>query len=295
MKIIDKIVIQVIIVIVVAVTAGELFYYYNKRPRDILSIPVIQKFLSWVKEHNGRKNHLTFDGISFVRINPGRFVMGSEHNEPGHDRQLERKRNVTISWGFALSVYEISESQYWHIVDPTRHIVNGKENKPITEVSWKEAVKFCKMLSGKYDRKFRLPKEIEWEYAARGGEVTNRMFGVWEGDWDKMLESWERGDKSRIERRARTLFNFASNGTHDLGTAKKPNAFGLLDMHGNVWEWCNEPSVSDPNTPSLYHRPIRGGAWTSQRCQDCRSAKRAWERYDRKKSSIGFRVLLENP
>ncbi|MCP4990626.1 MAG: formylglycine-generating enzyme family protein [Colwellia sp.] len=285
-------VVILITVIIVTVTAGELFYYYNKRPRDILSVPTVQKFLSWVKNLKG----LEFDGISFVKIMPGEFVMGSEPSELGHQPQMEVKRKVTISDAFALSVYEISESQYWHIVDPAHQVVDGKGNKPIAGINWNEAVEFCKILSEKHGKQFRLPKESEWEYAAKGGENSNRMFGVWEGDYEKKLENYKKNNKVQFVSRAKSLFCFARNGPHDIGVSKKANAFGLFDMHGNVWEWCDEPGASDPDDArSLYDRPVRGGGWASQNFLDCRSARRAWERYDMKKASIGFRVLLENP
>ncbi len=241
----------------------------------------------------------TYSGIAFATIEPGSFVMGSPDREPGRDPAMEQQREVRIANRFALSVREITAAEYWSIVDRSRAVDEAEKNLPMVQVDWDEANRFCELLSKENPgKKFRLPTESEWEYACRAG--TSGMYALWRGEpsLDEAARAAANGDLGVLNRRTPSLFRFNEVARGEVGKFEA-NSFGLYDMHGNVWEWCNEPGPNDPrDAPSLYHRPIRGGAWTSTTPLDCRSAKRAWQRKEgreAKKDSIGFRVLLENP
>jgi formylglycine-generating enzyme required for sulfatase activity len=153
-------------------------------------------------------------------------------------------------------------------------------------VSWDDAVEFCRKLSALPAEKaagyvYRLPTEAEWEYACRAGTRTKYSFG---------------DDESELGDYAWHASN-SGNTTHPVG-GKKPNPCGLYDMHGNVWEWCQDwhgdyPSgaVTDPTGPSSgSYRVLRGGSW-NYFSEDCRSAYRYWYTPDYRGLNLGFRVL----
>jgi formylglycine-generating enzyme required for sulfatase activity len=154
-------------------------------------------------------------------------------------------------------------------------------------MNWDEAVEFCRKLSQKEGRKYRLPTEAEWEYACRAGTKTAYSFG----DDDTKL-----GD-----------YGWFRANAHDVGQKyghivahKKPNPWGLYDMHGNVWEWCSDwlgdyptDAATDPNGPSTgENRVIRGGSVSFQG-GDARSAERGGTKPDNESCSIGFRIVLD--
>jgi len=160
---------------------------------------------------------------------------------------------------------------------------------PVDQVSWEDAVEFCKKLSElpeekKAGRVYRLPTEAEWEYACRAGSKAAYSFGA----------------------NSKTLGDYAwfgensGNQTHPVGE-KKANAWGLYDMHGNVWEWCSDwygvypkGSVSDPSGPSEGSiRVDRGGSW-AYGAANCRSAYRGWGAPSYRIGNDGFRVALSS-
>lgn len=124
-------------------------------------------------------------------------------------------------------------------------------------------------------------------------ERPGEPFAVWKGNFVRDLDMVKKGNTGPADQHAVKTFNFNSDAAAPVGQYP-PNAFGLYDMHGNVWEWCVGPGRGKPwDGPGLLHRPIRGGAWSSLNWTDCRRAKRAWELKGMKKGSIGFRALLE--
>ena len=146
-------------------------------------------------------------------------------------------------------------------------------NFPVEKVSWDDAVEFCKKLSAKEGQTYRLPTEAEWEYACRAGSKTRYCFG----DDESLLGEYAWFGEQRSE-----------GGTHPVGE-KKPNAWGLYDMHGNVWEWCQDwydedyyakSPKDDPTGPATgSYRVDRGGGWSSL-AWSCRSSYRG--RYPRR-------------
>jgi len=243
-------------------------------------------------------------GMRFVPIPAGTFTMG-DANGAGD----ETPHKVTLTKPFELGVYEVTREQWKAVMSTTpwesethdengeilhkhtKHVTQG-DDYPATYVCWDDAVEFCRRLSELPEEKsaghvYRLPTEAEWEYASRAGTTTMYSFG---------------NEPSQLEDYAWYADN-AKEKIHPVGQ-KKPNPWGLYDMHGNVTELCQdwyddyqwEPVIdptgpsSWPNPPELPGRVIRGGSWHS-RFDSCRSANRGTTRiYSYRHSFIGFRV-----
>ncbi len=235
-------------------------------------------------------------GIKLVLIPKGTFTMGSPMEEEGahHD---ERQHQVTISKEYYLGVTEVTQGQYEKVmgINPSyfqKRVLRNSDSSmyPVEQVSWKDAVEFCKRLTELPEEKqagriYRLPTEAEWEYACRAGSETAYSFGASSpslGDYAWFVEN-------------------SISQTNPVGV-KKPNSMGLYDMHGNVWEWCSDwlgeyPNgvVSDPNGPkdgSL--RVNRGGSWFDEAAL-CRSANRSGFEPSLRFDLFGFRVALNSP
>jgi formylglycine-generating enzyme required for sulfatase activity len=244
-------------------------------------------------------------GMKLVLIPKGRFTMGSPPGEKGSEED-ERQHEVTISRDYHLGAHEVTQSQYRKVMgkNPSffqgdqlaeRHPETGRvvkevdgSNHPVEKVSWEDAVEFCRKLSELPEEKaagrvYRLPTEAEWEYACRAGSQTAYSFGdssrnlrnyAWFGDnsGSKELDTdslWARL-KDNPKLYVDTLLK-AGCATHRVGQ-KKPNAWGLYDMHGNVWEWCGDwygdyprGSATDPKGPQQGSgRVLRGGCWAAR-------------------------------
>jgi formylglycine-generating enzyme required for sulfatase activity len=217
--------------------------------------------------------------MKFVVIPPGEFIMGSPKDEPGR-RDDEALHKVTLTKPFQMGMHEVTQEQYEHVMGNNPSYSTGA-NKPVEKVSWNDAVEFCRKLSEHEGVTYRLPTEAEWEYACRAGTTTDYSFG---------------DDKSELGEYA---WYYANSGgsTHPVGELK-PNAWGVYDMHGNVWEWCqdwlaaygSENVVIDPTGPaSGEHRVLRGGAFTNQP-RFVRAAYRNTFLPDNRLNKYGFRL-----
>ena len=158
--------------------------------------------------------------MKFMRIPAGKFMMGSPDGEKDRQPNEGPQHEVAISKPFYMGIYHVTQEQYEAVMGKNPSNFKGQQN-PVETVSWDEAVEFCKKASEKAGKKVRLPTEAEWEYACRAGSKTRFCFG---DDDDKLGDfAWYAAN--------------SGNTTHPVGQ-KKPNAWGLYDLHGNVWQWC---------------------------------------------------------
>ena len=238
----------------------------------------------------------------FVKIPPGTFIMGSPVGEPHRDvfGDDETQHVVTISKEFEMQATPVTQDQWYLIMGynysycrkiefcKNEHLdINGVQichNYPVEMISWDDAKNFIEKLNQKQKQySYRLPTEAEWEYAARAGSNTTYYSGKYE---------------SKLSLYAWTTEN-SNDQSHRVGT-KIPNAFGLYDMEGNVWEWVNDfygpypkGHVIDPHgavSHPYQHRIYRGGSffwpqWT------LRSALRATDSQDLELIDRGFRLV----
>jgi len=247
-------------------------------------------------------------GMVFVEIPGGSFQMGSPSNEKdrGNDEQQHR---VTVS-GFEMMTTEVTVEQFRQFVNSSgyeteaekgdgSYVYEGKwikkqdanwknpyftqtNDNPVTCVSWNDSQEFIKWLNQRDPgNNYRLPTEAEWEYACRAATTTRFSSGASDSDLDRV--GWYTSN--------------SGSKTHPVGQ-KQPNALGLYDMHGNVWEWCSDwygdypsGSVTDPRGPSSgSYRVARGGGWRYNALY-CRSALRINDVPSVRISGLGFRLV----
>jgi formylglycine-generating enzyme required for sulfatase activity len=223
--------------------------------------------------------------MEFVLIQPGEFDMGSPANEKGTFDDERPVHHVTISESFYLSKYEVTQKQWYEVMEDNPSHFKG-DDLPVENVSWHDVQEFIKRLNKKETTdKYRLPTEAEWEYAARAGTTTRYSFG----DDDSKLEEYawyseNSGDK-----------------THPVGK-KGANPWGLYDMHGNVWEWVQDKwhdtyddAPADGNVwvdGVSVSQVFRGGSWFSP-SGSCRLARRADGGPSDLDLDLGFRLIQE--
>ena len=266
--------------------------------------------------------------LKMLLIPQGKFMMGSPKDELERFEREEPQHEVNVE-KFFLGRYPVTQAQ-WKVVaswdkverdleiDPSRF--KGDE-RPVERVSWYDAVEFCDRLSLKTGRKYRLPTEAEWEYACRAGTKTPFHFGEtittdlanYRGTDDEELNwkgSYGTGPKGEYR-----------EATTDVCYFQVANEFGLYDMHGNVWEWCEDDWhenyegayqdgrawLGDENTSKILQegsedssgkkiaKVVRGGSWYNDPW-DCRSASRYFnDADDRNGSNLGFRLARSLP
>lgn len=247
------------------------------------------------------------DGVTLemVEIPGGKFVRGAPNSEKDSYPDERPQREVTIA-PFYLGKFTVTQKQ-WRVVagwekverelDPNPAYFKDRkdsDDRPVEQVSWLDAKEFCARLSKRTGRSYRLPSEAEWEYACRAGTTTPFAFGEtitpeivnYNGNYPyaKAKKGKYRGE------------------TVPVGSLGPANAFGLFDMHGNVWEWCedvwqdnyqNTPTdgsawLSDKDSTS---HVLRGGSW-DRNGLNCRSAYRGYDEPDVRNYGIGFRVVV---
>jgi formylglycine-generating enzyme required for sulfatase activity len=235
---------------------------------------------------------------NMVFIPPGTFRMGSPTNELGRSQKENPQTEVTISRGFWMGEYLVTQGEYQALMgsNPSYFIADngfsGDLTRPVDSVSWFEATDYCAALTQREraaeripnNTLYRLPTEAEWEYACRAW--TSTRFGY--------------GDDPGYTNLANYAWYYENSGgmTHPVGQ-KLPNAWGLFDMHGDLEEWCQDwygpylgGTVVDPQGPPTgLLRVIRGGYWEDN-ASYCRSASRNLHEPDAKHFHLGFRVLL---
>ncbi|MBO1071946.1 MAG: formylglycine-generating enzyme family protein [Dolichospermum sp. DEX189] len=243
-----------------------------------------------------------------VAIPGGTFIMGSPPEELEHQEDESPQHSVTVQ-PFFMGKYQVTQAQ-WRFVahlpqvnkelnpDPSNFKGDGStsltNHRPVEEVSWEDAVEFCDRLSQYTGRTYRLPSEAEWEYACRAGTTTPFHFGkTITTDLVNYNGNYTYGQGSKGVYRKETT---------EVGSFGVANNFGLYDMHGNVWEWCQDDWHSDyecapidgsawlNNEEDNNDKLLRGGSWYSYP-EYCRSAYRNHNDLDDNSNSLGFRVV----
>lgn len=219
--------------------------------------------------------------MDFVRIPPGNFMMGCSAGDSECYPEEKPAHRVVITRGFEIGRCQVTQAEYEAVMGFNYSYFTGP-NLPVEGVSWEDVKKFCDLLNGKKDGyRYRLPTEAEWEYAARAGDTSPRYAPL-------DLVAWYRDN--------------AEGKTHPVGE-KRPNAFGLHDTLGNVWEWVHDwygleyysqSPGSDPQGPAIGEfRVARGGSWRGV----ARGLARVSSRYVLKPSVrsivVGFRCARE--
>lgn len=246
-------------------------------------------------------------GMEFVYIAPGILIMGSPSNEPGRYGD-EVRHQVTLTRGYYLQTTEVTQGQWEAVMNSNpSYFKNCGENCPVEQVSWDDAQEFIRMLNQSEEGyTYRLPTEAEWEYAANAGSATAFTNGVITQtgcDHDPILNAigWYCGNSG--VRYSDCLDISGSGGQKCAGThpvaQKQPNAWGLYDMHGNVWEWCADwygdyptDTIIDPTGPSSGDtRVLRGGSWINY-AKFCRSAGRFDSVPTLRYANSGFRLAF---
>ena len=224
-------------------------------------------------------------GMEFALIPAGSFMMGCENPaDRDCDAQELPRRRVTISKPFYMATTEVTQAQWERVMGANPSTFKGK-HQPVDYVSWFEAQEFIARLNKKEGRgRYRLPTEAEWEYAARAGSETRFYFG---------------NDPGQLARHAWFAGN-ADKQSHPVAKGA-PNAWGLYDVYGNVWEWVADwfdgayydwgPDIDPPGPDWGEARVLRGGSWKSDDWL-CRSSRRSLVRPDHRYSFVGFRVAF---
>jgi len=235
---------------------------------------------------------------NMVFISPNTFAMGSATNEFNRNINEGPQTTVTLTHGFWIGKYEVTQGDYLSVMNTNPSEFPGDLSRPVSSVSWFDATNYCwkltqrELAAGRIPpgSQYRLPTEAEWEYAARAGTSTRFSYG------DDVPNST-------------SLTNYAwfldlaipDLTVHAVGQ-KLPNAWGLYDVHGNVWEWCQDWYGSlpggvqiDPTGPAVPTQPgskvMRGGAYDYPE-SSCRSASRLFFPVTNTDTDLGFRVVL---
>ena len=227
-------------------------------------------------------------GMKLVLIHPGSFTMGSPEGEEGR-KDNEKPHEVTIDKPFYLGAHEVTQEQYEKVMGNNPSKSKGTA-KPVENLSWESAISFCQKLTELPDektagREYRLPTEAEWEYACRATSASAYCFG----DSSELLDEYAWSSEN------------SKGKTQPVGQ-RKPNRWGLYDMHGNVLEWCMDsyadyPSASAPDSQrssDKTYRMMRGGSFFFGGIF-CRSALRNRAKPSDSSFNIGFRVSLSLP
>ena len=224
------------------------------------------------------KNGITID---MVKVEAGTFMMGATSEMLNPDDDEKPVHQVTLTNDYYMGKYEVTQALWQAVMGSNPSKFKG-DNLPVEKVSWHDCKEFISKLNSMTGRKFRLPTEAEWEYAARGGKKSRGY--QYSGSSDFSDVAWYDGN--------------SGSKTHPVGT-KQANELGIYDMSGNVWEWCqdwygsyvstSQTNPSGANSGSF--RVERGGCWTYYEW-NCRSSRRSCDTPYCRDSDLGLRLVL---
>ena len=255
---------------------GDLSHEYYVR--------AVRSFINDAEEFPSRNTEGPLRGMRFVWISSGMFMMGSPEHEVGR-REGETIHPVYLSTGFYLQTTPVTQGQWKELMrNNPSEFIDGGDDCPVERVSWDDVQSFIKRLNAQQESGwFRLPTEAEWEYACRSGSSGRFCFG---------------DDEERLDGYAWYETN-SGDKTHPVGS-KRSNPRGLYDMHGIVWEWCEDPYSEDAyakhhldnpmHNGSSTHRVLRGGSYGCG-SRSIRCANRAGNKPGKRHNNVGFRLL----
>ena len=231
-------------------------------------------------------------GQTFRLIPAGTFTMGSPSNEPGRYSDEGPQHQVTLTKAFYMQTTEVTQAQWGAVMGSNPSSFSGCPTCPIEEISWNDVQDYITQMNSRGEGTYSLPTEAQWEYSARAGSTTAFSNGG-------IIETGC-GYDPNLDAIGWYCFNSDSE-THPVAQ-KSPNAWGLYDMSGNVYEWCQDwfsssyytsSAVTDPTGPSSgSYRVKRGGSWSTH-ARGCRSAFRYYFPPDLRYHLIGFRLLRQ--
>ena len=228
-------------------------------------------------------------GMTFILLPAGTFTMGSPSDEPGSYSDEQPQHQVTLTQPFYMQQTEVTQAQWEAVMGSNPSYFSGCPTCPVEQVSWDDAQTFINYMNTRGEGTYGLPTEAQWEYAARAGSTTAFYNGG--------ITETGNGYDPNLDAIGWYTYNSGSK-THPVAQ-KTPNAWGLYDMSGNVFEWCQDwfsssyyessPSTDPVGPSSGSYRVQRGGTWSIY-ALSCRSAYRNNSSPDGRASSFGFRL-----
>ncbi len=265
-------------------------YYYRVTAFNEVGNSSFSNQVTFTLIETGEPNEFTLgstdESILMMWIDPDDFMMGAHDDNDSQNDELPR-HSVNIPNGFWIGKHEVSQAQWEAVMGSNPAWGRGVgDDYPVYRISWDDVHVYIDSLN-RYEQiyKYRLPSEAEWEYACRAGTVQRHFWGN-DLDYSQITNySW--------------YWNNSSNRTHPVGE-KLLNGFGLHDMLGNVWEWCEDYYFNSyhgaPNdgsawlSPSSNYRVVRGGSWDDEPV-NCRSSNRGGESPSLRSDYVGFRLV----
>jgi len=244
----------------------------------------------WLFKSRKRKTYTNPLQMEFHQIEPGGFNMGSPKDEPERISG-ETLHHVSITRPYLLSVHLVSQKLWKRVMGNNPSQFKRDEQCPVENISWDKAVEFCKKLCARDKRNYRLPTEAEWEYACRAATespfYTGQGITTNDANFNGRMP-YPGSPKGSNLKRTSPIGQFSAN------------PWGLFDMHGNVWEWCQDwydryslSDTVDPKGPPRGRLKVcRGGSWQNS-ARRCRSACRRAEEEAFADFSVGLRVALD--
>ncbi len=250
-----------------------------------VALAVVFGIMKFDSSDNENKMKFTVNGVSFnmIKVDGGSFSMGATYEQGSEAMWWEEPVHQVSLSSYYIGETEVTQALWKAVMRQNPSSFKG-DNLPVDCVSWDDCVEFCRLLSQKTGKRFRLPTEAEWEFAARGGNKSNHY--KYSGSNNLYEVAW--------------CLDNSDNISHPV-KIKKPNELGIYDMAGNAWEWCNDYwhekyenySQVNPQGPSSgEYRVHRGGGWLN-RPTHCRISYRYKAKQSRRNDFRGFRLAMD--